>query len=250
MTLPSRRRFLTATTLAGLGATAISACSRERNPAGAGVVHGQHGITEDTSGLTPDQALRLLAEGNARFVAMDEVDPNLSTDRLMAISNSQRPFVGILGCVDSRVPPELVFDRGLGDVFDARIAGAVADDGAIGSLEFGVEEFGVPLLVVLGHSRCGAVTAAVKSLAPGAAAAPGRIGAVVDPIIPAVKAIRAQGITGDVELINAAAREVVRSGVRALRASPVLTGVLAAGKLDVTGAFYDLDTGVVEFFDD
>lgn len=249
MKLRSRRRFLTTTALAGLGATAISACSRERDPVAGAVVHGQHGITEDNSGLTPEEALRSLTDGNARFVAMDEIDPNVSTARLMAISNGQKPFVGILGCVDSRVPPELVFDRGLGDLFDTRIAGAIADDAAIGSLEFGVEEFGVPLLVVMGHSKCGAVTAAVKSLETGGAAPPGRIGAVVDPIIPAVKAVRAQGVTGGTDLINAAAREVVRNGVRALRTSPVLTGVLSTGKLAVTGAFYDLDTGTVEFFD-
>ena len=178
---------------------------------------------------------------------MKEVDPNVSTDRLMAISNGQRPFAGILGCVDSRVPPELVFDRGLGDLFDARIAGAIADDAAIGSLEFGVEEFGVPLVVVMGHSKCGAVTAAVKSLDSRSAAPAGRIGAVVNPILPAVKAARAQGVTGGADLINAAARDVVGDGVRALRSSPVLTGRLAAGNLAVIGAFYDLDTGRVEF---
>jgi carbonic anhydrase len=250
MTLPSRRRFLASGALAGLGAAAGTGCSLQRNPAGAGVVHGQHGITEDTSGLTPDQALRRLADGNARFVAMNEVDPNVSTDRLMAISNGQRPFAGILGCVDSRVPPELVFDRGLGDLFDTRIAGAVADDAAIGSLEFGVEEFGVPLVLVMGHSKCGAVTAAVKALEPGGTAPPGRIGAVVDPIILSVNAVRGRGATSGTDLVNAAAREVVRTGVRALRASPVLTGALAAGKLAVVGAFYDLDIGTVEFLTD
>jgi carbonic anhydrase len=113
-----------------------------------------------------------------------------------------------------------------------------------------VQEFGVPLLVVMGHSKCGAVTAAVKSLESAGAAPPGRIGAVVDPIIPAVKSVRAQGIAGGAELINAATRAVVRNGVSALRASPVLAGALAAGKLAIVGAFYDLDTGTVEFFDD
>ena len=145
-----------------------------------------------------------LIEGNARFVEMKHDDTNLSSARLMAISKGQQPFVGVLGCVDSRVPPELVFDRGLGDVFDARIAGAIADDAAIGSLEFGVEEFGVPLLVVLGHSRCGAVTAAVKALQSGQTSEPGRIGAVVDPILPSVTAVQARGVTGDA-VINAAA---------------------------------------------
>lgn len=236
----NRRNALRAASLSGLGIVALGACSRTAN------VHGQHGLTDDTAGLTPDQALAKLREGNARFVDMTEVEPNLSTTRLMAVSRSQQPFVGVLGCVDSRVPPELVFDRGLGDVFDARIAGAIADDAAIGSLEFGVEEFGVPLLVVLGHSRCGAVTAAVKATATAQTAASGRISAVIDPIIPAIKAVAARGITGDM-VVNAAAREVVADGVAALTNSPVLTARLRSGRLKIIGAFYDLDTGKVDF---
>lgn len=240
-----RRDFLAAAALAGLGGAATVGCSRRPDTADTATVHGQHGVTEDTSGLSPDQALVRLVEGNGRFVAMTEIEPNVSEARLMAVSARQQPFVGLLGCVDSRVPPELVFDRGLGDIFDARIAGAVADDAAIGSLEFGVEEFGVPLLVVMGHSGCGAVTATVKALDSGDSA-PGRIGAVVTPILPAVKAARAEGLSG-AALINEAARGVVRAGVSALSVSPVLTGRLATGRLKVVGAFYDLGTGVVEF---
>ena len=131
-------------------------------------------------------------------------------------------------------------------MFDARIAGAIDDDAAIGSLEFGVDEFGVPLLVVLGHSRCGAVTAAVKAVTQGEARPPGRIGTVVDPIIPAVRAAQAQGIPSDA-LVNASAKEVVRRGVTVLRESPVLKERLGSGRLKVVGAFYDLDTGKVEF---
>lgn len=177
---------------------------------------------------------------------MTEANPNVSTTRLLAVSGKQQPFVGVLGCVDSRVPPELVFDRGLGDVFDARIAGAIPDDAAVGSLEFGVEEFGVPLLVVLGHSRCGAVTATVNALKTGTVKLPGRIGAVVDLIIPAVKAVEAQGVNDD-DVVNAAAHEVVQGGVAALRASPVLHDRIASGRLAIVGAFYDLDNGRVEF---
>lgn len=188
-----------------------------------------------------------LIEGNARFVDMTHADPNSSSGRLMAVSRGQRPFVGVLGCVDSRVPPELVFDRGLGDIFDTRIAGAIHDDAAVGSLEFGVEEFDVPLLVVLGHSRCGAVTAAVKAVQGGAKTPlPGHISAVVAPIVPAVQSVVAQGVTGDA-VVNAAAKEVVRRGVADMSSSGVLKERLTAGKLKITGAFYDLDTGTVEF---
>lgn len=241
MNAPNRRGFLGVAALAGLGAVTASACTRTT------VIHGAHGLTEETAGLTPDQAMAKLAEGNARFVGMKHDDPNNSEERLLAVSQGQKPFVGVLGCVDSRVPPELIFDRGLGDIFDARVAGAIHDDASVGSLEFGVEEFGVPLLVVLGHSRCGAVTAAVKSVRGGEATPPpGHISAVVDPIVPAVKAVVAQGVTGDA-VINAAAREVVRRGVSDMSASPVLTERLAAGKLKIVGAFYDLDSGKVEF---
>lgn len=243
MSAPTRRDLLATAALAGLGAAFSAGCSKS-----AETVHGQHGIDDDTANLTPDLALAKLAEGNARFVAMTEVEPNLSTMRLMAVARGQRPFVGVLGCVDSRVPPELVFDRGLGDVFDARIAGAIADDAAIGSLEFGVEEFGVPLLVVLGHSRCGAVTAAVTTISQGAPRPPGRIGAVVDPIIPAVKAVQGQGIPAEA-LVDASAKEVVRRSVTVLRDSPVLENRLGSGRLKVVGAFYDLDTGKVAFLD-
>jgi len=246
MVAPTRRGFLAVAALAGFGTAAAGGCSRTATTADEQIVHGRHGITDDTAGLTPDQALAKLVEGNARFVAMTEVEPNLSTTRLMAIAKGQQPFVGVLGCVDSRVPPELVFDRGLGDVFDARIAGAIADDAAIGSLEFGVEEFGVPLLVVLGHSKCGAVTATVDALRSGDRTPPGRIGAVVTPIVPAVRTVQAQGVTGDA-VVNAAAREVVRRGVASLAGSPVLGQRLASGRLKIAGAFYDLDTGRVEF---
>jgi carbonic anhydrase len=225
----------------------IDGCARSASPPADGVVHGQHGITENTSGLTPDEALFKLVEGNDRFVSMAEVDPNVSETRLMAVAGGQQPFVGVLGCVDSRVPPELIFDRGLGDVFDARIAGAIADDAAIGSLEFGVEEFGVPLLVVLGHSRCGAVTAAVKAMESSSPLLPGRISSVVDPILPAVKTVRTQGVA-DAEVVNAAAREVVHRGVDALSASPILDERIRDGRLRIVGAFYDLDIGRVDFF--
>lgn len=241
---PSRRLLLlTAPTAA---AAVITGCTRSADPPVGGVIHGQHGITENTSGLTPDEALAKLTEGNGRFVAMAEVDPNVSQTRLMAIAGGQQPFVAVLGCVDSRVPPELIFDRGLGDVFDTRIAGAITDDAAVGSLEFGVEEFDVPLLVVLGHSKCGAVTAAVKAMDSSDAVLPGRISSVVDPILPAVKTVRAQGVPGS-EVVNATAREVIHRGVDTLSASPMFDVRIRDGRLRIVGAFYDLDTGEVDF---
>ena len=244
MSTTRRRNFIAGTLLSGLGALTIGGCTRVADPP----VHGEHGATENTAGLTPDQALAKMREGNARFVAMRETMPNNNSSRLMAISARQQPFVGVLACVDSRVPPELVFDRGLGDIFDARVAGATPVGPEIGSLKFGVEEFGVPLLVVLGHSNCGAVTAAVKAVRSGDTNAPGSIGAVLEPIIPAVRAVQSRGVTGDA-VLPAAIEEVVRRGVAELDASPVLTPKREQGALKVVGAVYDLQTGLVRFLD-
>lgn len=244
MTVQRRRVFLAGSLLSGLGVLTAGGCARTGQP----VIHGEHGATENTADLTPDQALAKLSEGNTRFVEMRETLPNNSTARLMAVSAGQQPFVGVLGCVDSRVPPELVFDRGLGDIFDARVAGAIPVGPEIGSLEFGVQEFGVPLLVVLGHSNCGAVTAAVKAVNSGDTGAPGSIGAVLEPIIPAVRAVQARGATGE-GVLPAAIEEVVRRGVAELDASPVLKPKVDQGVLKVVGAIYDLQTGRVRFLD-
>lgn len=244
MSTGRRRDFVAGALLTGLGVVAVQGCARNEN----GFIHGGHGVDENTVGLTPDQALAKLKDGNHRFAEMRETMPNNSNSRLMAVSSRQDPFVGVLGCVDSRVPPELVFDRGLGDIFDSRVAGAIPVPPAIGSLEFGVEEFGVPLLVVLGHSNCGAVTAAVKAVRSGQATAPGSIGAVLDPIIPAVQAVQSRGVSGDA-VLPAAIEEVVRRGVATLNASTVLKPKQAQGVLNIVGAVYDLHTGRVRFLE-
>lgn len=252
MSTPTRREFLTKASAAGLGAVllgTVSACSTTKRDTGSTEPAGEsavHGVTESTEGLTPDQAMTKLVDGNARFMAMADADPNLSSERLVAVSKGQSPFAAVLGCVDSRVPPELVFDRGLGDLFDARVAGAIAEDGVIGSIEFGVEEFSIPLVVVMGHSSCGAVKATVKALESGETELPGKIGAVAAPIIPAVKAVNAAGVSGDA-VVPAVVEQVVRDTMAVLEASPVLKEKLEAGKLKVVGAVYDLPTGKVNF---
>lgn len=253
MSTATRRDFLTKAGVAGLGAVLVgsaAACTTSTRdtgesamPTGEATVHG---ATENTEGLTPEQAMAKLTEGNARFVAMSDTDPNLSSERLLAVSKGQHPFAAVLGCVDSRVPPELVFDRGLGDLFDARVAGAIAEDGVVGSIEFGVEEFDIPLIVVLGHSSCGAVKATVKAVTTGETTLPGKIGAVAGPIIPAVKAVQAKGVTGDA-VIPAVVEEVVRESMAVLEASPVLTEKLESGALKIVGAVYELPTGKVTF---
>jgi carbonic anhydrase len=149
----------------------------------------------------------------------------------------------IFSCVDSRVPPELVFDRGIGDLFVIRTAGHVIDNAALGSIEFGAEELHIPLIVVLGHERCGAVSATVEATAPGMSAeAPGQIGTLVEAIRPAVDQVRDR--PGDV--LDNAVRANVELTVAALRARSSLLEEAAHHGLVIVGARYDLDTGGVE----
>lgn len=199
-------------------------------------------------GMTPDEALRLLQEGNELFVA-DRLPPPQHGPRRLELARSQRPFAVLVGCSDSRVPPEILFGRGLGELFIIRNAGNTVDVTAQGSIEYAVGELGVPLIVVLGHERCGAVAAAVE-VVERSATFPGRIGQMVEPIIPAVLRARhdaGAGLSQD-ELLDAAVRENVRRVVRGLGLSELLSERQRAGRLRIVGARYDLDDGRVEFF--
>ena len=195
-------------------------------------------FTQDTSELNPTKAMELLKRGNSRFVKMKEVDPNLNAARRISVAEGQHPFAAIIGCVDSRVPPELVFDRGLGDLFVARVAGNIADDSVIGSIEFGVEEFDIPLVVIMGHTKCGAVKATVEALESGETEAPGQIGRVVEAIAPAV-----EGITDVTEAVIAN----VKQSVALFKESEILGQRMEFGVLHVVGAVYDIETGEVDF---
>jgi carbonic anhydrase len=198
--------------------------------------------------LTADQALALLKEGNRRFIADRPARGPMSRVRRLEIAKGQQPFAVLISCSDSRVGPEQLFGRGLGELFIVRNAGnTVASTQAMGSVEYAVAELGVPLVVVLGHERCGAVSAAA-SVVEQNSVYPGSIGRMVEPIVPAVLAAR--GKAGD--LVDNAVRENVRRVVRDLRTSvePMLLDPQKAGRLKVVGAYYDLDTGAVDFFDE
>ncbi|KAB1075977.1 carbonic anhydrase [Methylobacterium planeticum] len=197
--------------------------------------------------LTPDQALELLKEGNRNFIT-DAPFRRQTTDRerRIEIARGQTPFVVLVGCSDSRVPPELLFGRGLGELFIVRNAGNTVDTTALGSIEYGVAELGVPLIVVLGHEKCGAVQAAIQVVKENTVF-PGSIGRMVEPIVPAV--LRAQGQEGD--LVDNAVRENVRRTVHRLRtAEALLIDPIKARRLKIVGARYDLDDGSVDFFDE
>jgi carbonic anhydrase len=169
-------------------------------------------------------------------------------ERRLEIARGQTPFATLVSCSDSRVPPELLFGRGLGELFIVRNAGNTVDTAALGSIEYGVAQLGVPLVVVMGHEKCGAVEAAVKVVTENASY-PGSIGRMVEPIVPAVIAAQREG-GGD--LLQAAVRANVRRTVSRLRTAsePMLLEPLRAGKLRIVGASYDVDDGSVDFFDE
>jgi len=187
-----------------------------------------------------DPLARLVA-GNKRFVASKLTHPNQGGPRRTAVAKGQRPFASILSCADSRVPPEFVFDQGLGDLFVVRVAGNIADKPAIGSLEFAATALEVPLIMVLGHSRCGAVDAAMKA-APGADLSPG-LTSLVEAIRPAIAGVKDK--PGDA-LANSVRANIVHVVGQLKSVAPHLAKLSSDGKLKIVGGHYDLETGVVE----
>jgi carbonic anhydrase len=200
-------------------------------------------------GLTPDQALAKLVEGNRRFVADQNPVADISTKRRLEIAKSQAPFAALVGCADSRVGPEHLFGAGLGELFIVRTAGNYVDDAGYGSLAYAVAALGVPLIVVMGHERCGAVDAATKLVTDNSQLPPS-LTRMVQPILPAVIDARAS-MGAKADLVDHAIHMNVRHVVKGLRqaSDPILAEPMKAGKVRVVGAYYDLDTGAVDFFD-
>lgn len=188
----------------------------------------------------PEQALQRLLEGNRRYVA-NKLGFDVSDRRRIELVAEQEPFAMILGCVDSRVPPELVFDQGLGDLFVIRTAGQVLDRAVLGSLEFGVAELHIRVLVVLGHEHCGAIKTAIDVLKQHDVAE-ADMEFLVEALAPAVAQANAMG--GDVW--DNAVRAQIASGVGRLKQAPVMKQAIAEGKLKIVGAWYSLETGQVE----
>lgn len=204
-------------------------------------------IVAPTRGVSsPDEALQLLIDGNRRFLAGGSASELTGSQRRLDLAQSQAPIAAYVSCSDSRVPPELLFGRGLGELFIIRNAGNTIDTVALGSIEYAVGPLGVPLVVVMGHERCGAVSAAVDVVTKNATF-PGSIGRMVEPIIPAVLSVRDQ--PGD--FLDNAVKANVQRQVRQLRTAtdPLMLEPQSTGQLKVVGAYYDLDTGSVDFFD-
>ncbi len=233
--LQSRRGFLvTAASIAGTTAFA-----------GGGIRRAFAAPTGTTNGLSPDEAFAKLKDGNRRYLAAPELcEANLASNRA-AVAKGQAPWATVLTCSDSRVSPELIFGGvGLGELFVARNAGNVADTAMVGSIEYAIEHLHCPLVVVMGHESCGAVTAACDVVKTGAHL-PGSIGRMVAPIVPAAKAVR--GKPGD--FVENAARRNARNQAAVMRKSRIFNTFAKAGKVRLIVAFYHLDSGAVEFLD-
>lgn len=200
-----------------------------------GVAHGPAKRTRfDPSQLNPHEALEFLYAGNRRFVAGETLEPNRNESRLQEIVERQTPFAAFLGCADSRVPIEIIFDQGFGDLFVTRIAGNVATSENIGSLEFGTQVLGAKVLFVLGHTNCGAVAATIKR-----DAVPGQISSLFQYIRPAVR-----NAAGDLD--QAVCMNVRLQAQTLAEASPVIAQLIREGRLIIAGGVYDLATGIVK----
>lgn len=188
--------------------------------------------------LSVQQSLKKLFDGNKRSIAGNKQNPRQDARRRKEVSKGQKPFAVIVGCSDSRIPPELIFDQGLGDLFVVRLAGNIVDALALGSIEYAVEHLGTKLVMVLGHGNCGAVTAATQSTE-----APGHVGGIMKAIQPAIK--KARKLQGD--LVDNAVRINVTLVVNKIKSSkPIMAEMIEKGNVEVIGAYYNIKTGAVE----
>jgi carbonic anhydrase len=201
--------------------------------------------------ITALDALKRLSDGNRRFVANETTFAQASAARRATLVAGQEPFAIILGCSDSRVPAELVFDLGFGDLFVIRVAGNVVAPSQIGSVEFAAARFGTRLVVVMGHSQCGAVVATVDELMGRSTTESRNLRSIVDRVRPSVATLMAGPHPEDGDaLISAAVRANVRASVHQLKhGSELVERLVASEGLLVVGAEYSLETGVVDFFD-
>lgn len=189
-----------------------------------------------------EEAFTKLMEGNKRFVSGNLVQKDLGDAKRKELAKGQHPFAIVVACSDSRVSPEIIFDQGLGELFVVRVAGNVVDSIALGSIEYAAEHLHAPLLIILGHTHCGAVTAAVDEKGK----PEGNIGAIVKKIVPAVKKAKAKGGSREEVIANAIKENVLLVEKRIEKNSPILKHLIEKGELNVVSAIYDISSGKVE----
>jgi carbonic anhydrase len=197
----------------------------------------------DQPSVAPAEAISKLKEGNGRYTSSNLQHPGQTAERRTELAKTQHPFATIVSCSDSRVPPEIVFDQGLGDLFIVRVAGNVINDEGLGSIEYSVDHLGTRLILVLGHQSCGAVKAARETIAA-KGKAPGHIESLVTAIKPAVESTAKEDL-------DATIKANVKNVVQALRSStPILKAEVDSGKIQVIGGYYSLDTGAVTLLEE
>ncbi|HHJ14429.1 MAG TPA: carbonic anhydrase [Gammaproteobacteria bacterium] len=202
--------------------------------------------------IRADEALERLKAGNQRFVSgVRSVDAMVKQMHDPGTADGQEPFAIILGCSDSRVPAEIVFDQGLGDLFVIRVAGNIVAPSQVGSVEFAAQMFGTPLVVVMGHSRCGAVMATLDQLEQPSEAHSSNVLSIVNRIRPTVEPLYHTNLRQQPgALLEAAIRANIQAAANQLRhGSRILEQLIGEGRLTIVGAEYSLETGAVEFFD-
>ena len=197
------------------------------------------------------EALERLREGNRRFASNSDRGGDRIDARPAEVADGQEPFAIILGCSDSRVPAEIVFDQGLGDLFVIRVAGNIVAPSQIGSVEFAATKFGTRLVVVLGHSHCGAIEETLKQLQESSENRSRNLKSIVDFVRPSVEPLLAQGLGGDPDVvIEQAVRENIKASAEHMRHGSVILEDLERDEgLVIVGAEYSLETGLVDFFD-
>src|SRR5215470_15368250 len=197
-------------------------------------------MANESGGVGADEALNRLLNGDKRFIAGKSEEPHGAAllERRHALAKDQKPFAVIVSCSDSRVPPELVFDATLGDIFVIRTAGEVVDEVVVGSIEYAIEHLGTHLIVVLGHQRCGAVSAAVSG-----AKETGDIPDVLKAILPAVEETKGQSGDHIDNAVRANARDIAK---RLQSSGPIIAPHVQSGEVKVVAAYYSLDTGQIE----
>ena len=201
--------------------------------------------------ISAQEALERLRDGNRRFQCGVPIGDRTSPTRRSALAASQEPFATILGCSDSRVPAEIVFDQSLGDLFVIRVAGNIVAPSQVGSVEFAAERFGTRLVVVMGHSQCGAIQATLEEIQQATESQSRNLRSIVDRIRPAVEGLLATEFSHDPQaLLSNAVRANIRASANHLRhGSEVLEEMIRKDGLLVVGGEYSLETGAVEFFD-
>lgn len=227
-----RRDFLKFASVVGIAATAFGDSFWNSEQTAVADIH-----PVNPNPISPNEAIRRLLDGNQRFIQQKRQYPAQSLERLRLVAKAQYPFAAILGCADSRVPAEIVFDQGLGDLFVVRVAGNVVSDTVIGSLEYSTTVLGSQLIVVLGHKRCGAVAEAIKN-----EPLPGRIGLIIESIKPSVERVKFR--TGD-NMQDAVIANIQYQTEKLQESSTILAKLLREDKLKIVGACYDIDTGKV-----